>query len=51
MTQHIKKQQSNPSLIKPSNSEAAKKQKQQAEASEVTGNHKNDGQEDHKGAR
>jgi hypothetical protein len=51
MTQNTKKQQVNPWLTNPSNSEASKEQKQQAEAKEVIGNHKNDGQKDHKGAR
>ena len=51
MTQNTKKQQANPWLVNPSNTEVEKKQKQRAEASEVIGKHKNDGQKDHKGAR
>jgi hypothetical protein len=51
MTKPTKKQQSNPWPSNPSNIEATKLQKQQAEATEVIGKHKNDGQKDHKGAR
>ena len=51
MTKDTKKQQENPWLASPSNVEIIKKQKQQEEASEVIGKHKNDGQKDHKGAR
>ena len=50
MSKSTKKQakswQVNPSII-----ETAKKQKELAEASEVIGRHKNDGQKNHKGAR
>ncbi len=35
----------------PSHAEVANEQKQKAEANEVAGRHKNDGQKDHKGAR
>lgn len=51
MAKDTKKQQANPWLTNPSDVEMIKKQKQQQEASEVIGKHKNDGQKDHKGAR
>ena len=51
MTKHTIKQQQNSWPSNPSNIEVTKKQKQQAEATEVIGKHKNDGQKDHKGAR
>ena len=51
MTKNMKKQQASPWLINPSDIEIKKKQKEQAEATEVIGRHKNDGQKDHKGAR
>lgn len=51
MSENTKKEQAKPWLINPSNKKVAKKQKEQAETSEVIGRHKNDGQKDHKGAR
>ena len=51
MTKNTNKQQAKPWPVNPSSIEIKKKQKEQAEASEVVGRHKNDGQKDHKGAR
>lgn len=51
MTQPSKNQQQKPAQAHPSSSDEVNKQKQKAEANEVAGRHKNDGQKDHKGAR
>lgn len=51
MTQPSKDQQQKSAQSRPSQSEEVNKQKQKAEANEVAGRHKNDGQKDHKGAR
>lgn len=51
MTQQTKDQHKKPEQTYPSPLEQMNKQKQKAEAHEVAGRHKNDGQKDHKGAR
>ncbi|MFZ6748024.1 hypothetical protein [Undibacterium sp. Ren11W] len=53
MTQPSKAQSLNqkPEQTRPSKSDDVNAQKQKAEAKEVAGGHKNDGQKDHKGAR
>ncbi|HTD04722.1 hypothetical protein [Undibacterium sp.] len=56
MTQQTKDQQAQdlqhkPEQTYPTHAEEANEQKQKAEANEVAGRHKNDGQKDHKGAR
>ncbi len=51
MTQQTKKTNQKPVPAHPFPVAEANKQKQKAEALEVAGRHKNDGQKDHKGAR
>ena len=53
MAKTSKYQQQKPGQLFPtsSNPEEVMKQKQEAEAREVAGRHKGDGQKDHKGAR
>jgi hypothetical protein len=53
MTQPSKTQslKQKPEQTRPSKSDDVNAQKQKAEAKEVAGRHKNDGQKDHKGAR
>ena len=51
MTQQTKVQPQKPVPAHPFPVEEMNKQKQKAEANEIAGRHKNDGQKDHKGAR
>ncbi len=51
MSEQNKDPRQNPAQPHPATSDEVNKQKQLAEQKEVAGRHKNDGQDDHKGAR